>query len=105
MAWYHTNSCSCPEGCCDCGSKPYEDEIALWYDAEEDKLFLSSHLPRAYYMKDEWFHKYISEGKWTLISIERPELLNNEQKAAIFTHSLVYGEIAINRSAYENVTS
>lgn len=96
MAFNHVNDCSCPVGCCDCGSRPYEDEVCLWHDAEKDELFLSSRTPPDWrHWHKSWFEEYVESGKWTLLEVCHPELLNKDQKVAVFDYIREYGDVLI----------
>lgn len=95
MAFYHVNSCSCPVGCCDCGSTPGENEVALWYNAEEDTLFHSSWTPEK--RNPEWLHENIISGKWVLLEINRYDLLSADQRLGVIDHmATVDSEIFLN---------
>lgn len=39
MAFYHTNRCDCPIGCCFCGPSS-DNNLIVAYDLKKDKIFL-----------------------------------------------------------------
>lgn len=102
MAFNHVNGCSCPVGCCDCGSDDRKDILCLWYDNEKDVLFYSSHLPHYLNSDDSWLSQNIKQGKWRLIEINYPELVSYSQKSDVFDYMMQYGEVIINTDFFNS---